>query len=364
MFVHIPSVRSSILGTLSKYFVHAAEARATPELLGQLQSILASEELSPQVSMQLRKIHRSLSQRGLLDAGSHPGEVPFALVPELDFVVVDSSQFYHETHDTHSPQLLELAKVLNKLGNAHGIRLHVISGDDITRLIGLGEELPYGKIYPVGTVAPHNAIVTQSYDWKLYVPPGAGTNIALRYIASLTSEMPDEPFVSLRMSADTYPRMGKLSYRASEFPSGRLSLLDARKKEKYRNFFRDVSGVILGKYPQPRTSYSGYDDSTGIKLTRYWNRKLRIADFLVRVLRRGDLHYYQTGVNEDTEYASEEPSFRAPGKHLVHAGGKSTWSGKENLLMNVAASPAPAAELTPMSNAFVRRIISNSGVKI
>ncbi len=125
LYVYIPSVRPSIIGCLSKWFVHAVEARSGKERWGAaVLARKASKSAGKEIKTPLEKIARLLEKRT-------PQNERFA--SEIHFVVVDNAAYYHEkpVQQTHTPQAVTLARELNKIGNPRGVFVHYITPNEL-----------------------------------------------------------------------------------------------------------------------------------------------------------------------------------------------------------------------------------------
>ena len=302
-YIHLPSVRPMVAGTLAKWFVHAIEARAAPEarkvILAELsrQKQAALDAESPNAE-HLTEVINALKERRLGRRRQAAGEI--------HFVVVDNAVYYHEKpmNETHTPQALQLARALNGIGNQHGVYVHYVTPAEIQPWL-LAQYLP--------------SLYAHKDGWKLKVGPGEGTNIALAYVRAYHQRHYRGKARLLRMSDDTAPITAKTQV---ELANG------TRTAAQYRNFFADQERIITGGL-DVRKAYQGYADATGnlVSQTTHYN-----SVFLVRYAHPNDIPYYHAGKDEDLYYrapASVE-TFRTP-TYLRHAGKESTWRLREGM---------------------------------
>ncbi len=285
-YIHMPSVRPAVLGTVGKWFVHAAQAKGAKVSAAAREA--GAQAQSERVRMQLVKIANRLEKRKpekLKNTG------------DIHLVVADVSPLYQmkPSGQTHTPALRELARRLNEIGNAHGVFVHHISVDEIAPL--LPRQLPKENDHPW---------VHQDKNGNRFVGPGAGTNIALSYISAFhRMQYGDQMARLLRMSDDTFPAVGKMW-------------------GNYRNFFKDHEpmGTLYS------TSYRGYYDNKGERIVR--PSSYRYTHFIIRRMNPVETRYYMTNRDEDLAYEAPlgTESMRVGGL-LIHAGKQSTYNFRD-----------------------------------
>ena len=315
LYVHVPSVRKSVSGMLSKWFVHAMEVKAGPADTQMAQRLNESAQTPKTVRRELERILKRLQARGRL--GIHKIE------RDIHFIVADNSALFEDApmDQTHTLQALALARALNRLGNAHGIFVHYITPADIHDEFGnevraATEERPS----PFGHVkfherrerltGPGERVKGPSKHWTFRTSPGEATNIALAYGRGFhEARYGQSEALLLRVGDDVVPASHKLG---------------EGKNRGFRNFFEDQEAILNGA--ESRRTYGGYDDNTGKRLA---NGKLpNSAEFILRRVDFASFPYYSGAQNEDLfRKDAHATSFRTPA-YLIHAGKTSAYKGR------------------------------------
>ncbi len=332
IYVHIPSVRSSIIPCLSKWFVHAIEARENKSSV--LRDIgRALKRPSTESTKELQQIKNRLE---------HRNPVKEKIKDEIHFVVVDNAAYYHEKpmEQLHTNKATELVRRLNRLGNGHGVYIHYITPQNIETILPrkVPETHPFFHRTPVSTVISFS--------------PGGATNLALAYIRTLDEKTRgrDKEAYFLRMNDDSFPAQGKIKWGGED--------------KQYRNFFVDLKAIETGEKHEEKT-WLGY---TGMELRRkksLSSTETNPINFLVRRTTPAQLPFYATTKGEDIAYP-QTPSFRIP-SYLIHAGGRSTWrpstfSRKSIGRRYVFGNYAGGRQQISVRIDFVEKVLANSGI--
>ncbi|MFA6049547.1 MAG: hypothetical protein WC792_06405 [Candidatus Micrarchaeia archaeon] len=325
IYIHIPSVRPSVTGCISKWFVHAFSARAGVEAGPSVEKFVR-RETDPESRRFLSRLSKQV-------AGAPAGKL---FGREIHLVVVDNAEFFHEkpARELHTPEALERARLLNKVGNPRGVFVHYISPTDMRTV------LPRGKPGENSNEFFHYAYVG-SREPAAKMGPGGASNLALSYIKTIHGNRGFAYF--LRVGDDTFP---PVSAGRHDGNGGRL------------NFFRDLERSLTGGGLKGVPGYDGYADMSTKRL-RGTGANL---SFIVRRAKPSGLPYYATECNEDMTYRFEGESFNVP-NYLIHAGGKSTWYNVDQTWFGSRKFDSEK-KVVGASMAFAKRVMARSGLRL
>jgi hypothetical protein len=324
------------MGALSKWFVHAIEARSGKERWGAARVVRkASESAEKEIKTPLQKIARLLEKRT-------PQSGRFG--PEIHFVVVDNAAYYREkpVWQTHTPQAVALARELNKIGNPRGVFIHYATPNELRSLEPKnGKENPFFHAYSERGRRP-----------VLKMSPAEASNAAYSYIRALHGKTGGQKKAFLlRMDDDVFPPM------AGEY--GRKPVRGNPRKA-HANFFLDLGRRREG--PSSGYGFSGPFRMEGLHFETF-------------AIRREDMSRQKYAPNT---YGSDTMFIGAYGgpsvteaifpPRLIHAGGKSLVDeGYHKIYPEHPGRVHTKESLVPVAmppSRFFKSVLRNSGVNL
>ncbi|MEK6954804.1 MAG: hypothetical protein AABX01_07360 [Candidatus Micrarchaeota archaeon] len=325
-YIHIPSVRAEIIPTLSKWFVHAAEAKGIGES-GFNQIIRTQKE--PLLGRQLKKIASHLKERGSASASED-------FNADIHFVIADNSAYFHEKPiaETHTPNAVQLSNLLNNIGNSHGIFVHIITPAEMEMIMPPKKEI-LSRRHPLFHADTKGNVKTS---------PGAATNIALSYIRTYHPTRYKGRAYFLRVGDDTYPSL--------------------RKSYGNRNFFLDMKDHIEGRKSQNISGkYNGYNDNKGVRVRP---NQGTFSRFIVRHQYPADMIYYQTVGDEDANYTTRPHKTYFTPNYMYHGGRTTTLKTrpyKDTFGGYVKIWQDSVEEVRPVKAEFIDAVMAKNGIE-
>lgn len=326
IYFHVPSVRPAILSFLSRWFIHAIEARAGDSAIKEIKQ-LAKKEGKSEAGKRLKKIAGHLKTRNLLGKDH--------VEREIHFVIADNAAFYLEkpVEETHTPEALHLANVLNAIGNKYGVFVHYITPTEMKTL------------FPSPLPDTHHFVL--NYEGKPKVSPGAACNIALSYTSAHNEKKygAGSTIMFFKVDDDLTPPIGKTEWEASK---------------QMRNFFVDQQ-LLEKKQAYPRAGYTGY---TWNQQEERWKRGgQEHHDWPPLVGKLENLSWYSTGAGEQCIHVKMQ--LAGSPNYLIHAGGKKAY----DIRLDKIGSRMPRQngnKVYTVQNApeeFIKEVMRKSGIR-
>ncbi len=261
---------------------------------------------------------------------------------EVHLLVVDNAMLYKEKplEKTHSPNALELAKVLNKIGNKYGVFVHyLIVTPEIIR-----------ELFPSGV--PFDSHLVHIANARPKTGPGEATNLGFAYMRThqeffLNSSDEKRDVLISRVPDDIKLPMKKIKWVNAARPEEKM----------HRNVFFDIEDIVKGAII-PTPGSRGYDfDGHKYKYSG------RGAVYRVFQGKPSEFYYYGTrfGKDKGVKHSKNVREFNMP-NYLFH-GKRSTWS-KSGTKSDVFGWLIPG--VTPiegLNQLIVSKIIAASGIK-
>ncbi len=334
IFIPIPSVRPRVMETTWRWYVHAFEAKANPDLLSELEARAKEKGVGPRVKDALENLHRVLGNRKMFQ--------DTALPYDIHFVISDNSAYRSEksVKETHTPDALRLVKILNSIGNKYGVYTHYITRDEMEQERPALDALKDGK---------HPQFVLNK-NWRVKMSPGAARNFALSYISAFHTKYrgnsSKEYFIT--MDDDTYPHTGFVKW--AENPRIR------------RNFFVDLKQSLDGN-----SELGNYGDYMGYDATRDERRGLGIhpSNFFAYKIHPSRNTYFSTAKNEVRGYKYPTTELFLTPSYLFHNEKASTWFSKQRQKETATFGTYPGGGVVePINRSTVAVVLSSSGIRL
>ncbi|VVB67284.1 Uncharacterised protein [Candidatus Norongarragalina meridionalis] len=335
LYVHMPSVRPLVRESLARWFIHALEARASEGALTELDDA-AKRTKSPEQRKILESMAGRLRKRNLLGKAAIPDEI--------HFVVADNTAYFlgKPVKQTHTPETQRFVRLLNAVGNRHGIFVHYITPVQM-EAIKPKVLLDDGEFFHIGAHGPK-------------LGPGGAKNVALSYIRTLHGKRGVAYLLSV--DDDMYPTLGGIT--------------GGKTVGGYRNFFTDAY-AMHSPFASGGSSYRGFFDCTGVRASD--NPKPDLGMFLADPR---NMPLYSTEVDEDKKYLRGEQYksrsthphvfYKIPG-YLINLGKETTWGNSEGLcpydLDVFGKMPFSEDNLAKnLGKKFVRSVLKTSGISV